>query len=446
MLNRRLLDSVRIVRYNERSTTKGSTIMHKSRIKLTLSYMLRGTLIYATFIWILHLSSFLLRSIAEHPVGMMDIYAETGLRLNPEPILHWLLPFFLFYSVARAYTLADKKGYAMTAEIDGEEGPISWSSVLGSAYLIEMSTIVALYFIVPSSIGYHASLAWLQATLIPAVVPAKTTLLPFLIGYMFLLALAHRSVRLEWQKMRAAEHLPHIRAQGGVIAFFQRKLGVGGLLSALLLLLVVYPLGVMGLYVLIFPFVSYGKLLLRYWPFVLGIVFAIAAIYYIRALRKRRRLVVGLRRMCAQKGYTLSPIRRPYLSIFLPQSGADFTIQTDKDRYECKMIGAVSANRMLFDMQGGVKMMHLVRFRFLQHFRIGTNMLTMENALFSVSLDYAFESEHKKCLIICPTAPETVLTTNVGNAPVDTGSRIGEYTAYSTTGFINAIDRDCLPE
>lgn len=419
--------------------------MHRTRIKPIFSYILRGALIYATFIWILHLSAYLLRTIAEHPLGMMNIFEETGLPLNPEPILHWLVPFFLFYSVARAYTLADKKGYAMTGEIDGEEGPISWSSVFGSAYLIEMSTIVALYFIVPSSIGYHASLAWLQATLIPAVVPAKSALLPFLLGYVLLLALAHRSVRLEWQKLRAAEHLPQIRAQGGVIAFFQRKLGIGGLLSALFLLLIVYPLGVMGLYVLIFPFVSYGKLLLRYWPALLCIVLAIVAIYYIRAFRKRRRLIVGMRKMCAQKGYVLSPIRRPYLGLLFPRSGADFTLQTDKAVYECKMIGAVSANRMLFDMEGGVKMMHLVRFRFLQHFRLAANALTMENALFSISLDYAFESDHKKCLIICPTAPETVLATVAGNAPVDTGSPIGEYTVYSTTGFVNAIDRDCLP-
>ncbi|MBR2621353.1 MAG: hypothetical protein IKC97_03155 [Clostridia bacterium] len=420
--------------------------MHRNRITLTLSYILRGTLIYATFIWILHLSAYLLRSIAEHPLGMMDIFEETGLPLNPEPILHWLTAFILFYSVARAYTLADKKGYAMTTVIDGEDGPIPWGTVLDSAYLIESSTIVALYFIIPSSIGYHASLAWLQATLIPEVVPAKTTLLPFLIAYPFLLALAHRSVRLEWQKMRAAEHLPHIRAQGGIIAYFQKKLGLGGLLAALLLLVIVYPLGVMGVYVLIFPFVSYGKLLLQYWPVLLGIILAIAAIYYIRALRKRRRLILGMRKICAQKGYSLSHIRRPYLNLFFPQTGADFTLQTDKQCYECKMIGAVSGNRMLFDMHGEVKIMHLVRFRFLQRFRTGANALTMENALFSISLDYAFESDYKKCLIVCPTAPETILTTSMGNAPVDTGSAIGEYTVYSTTGFINAIDRDCLPE
>jgi hypothetical protein len=201
----------------------------------------------------------------------------------------------------------------------------------------------------------------------------------------------------------------------------------------------------MGLYVLIFPFVSYGKLLLNYWPTLLGIVLAIVAIYYIRAFRKRRRLILGMRKICAQKGYVLSPIRRPYLGLFFPKSGLDFMLQTDKAIYECKMIGAVSANRMLFDMEGRVKMMHLVRFRFLQHFRVATNALTMENALFSISLDYAFESEHKKCLIICPTAPETVLATVAGNAPVDTGSSIEEYTVYSTTGFVNAIDRDCLP-
>jgi hypothetical protein len=58
---------------------------------------------------------------------------------------------------------------------------------------------------------------------------------------------------------------------------------------------------------------------------------------------------------------------------------------------------------------------------------------------------YAMEGDHKKLLVMCPVAARMFASEGGRAREIDTGDCIANYTLYTTTGFIHAIERDCLP-
>lgn len=60
-------------------------------------------------------------------------------------------------------------------------------------------------------------------------------------------------------------------------------------------------------------------------------------------------------------------------------------------------------------------------------------------------LDFSYESESKKILIVSPT-PKNIYSSVNGSQPrlADVGEKIGEYAIYNSTGFLGALDRNCL--
>ena len=59
--------------------------------------------------------------------------------------------------------------------------------------------------------------------------------------------------------------------------------------------------------------------------------------------------------------------------------------------------------------------------------------------------NFAFEGEGgQKILIVCPIASEIFIGNTVKNRIADVGEPVGEYTVYNGSGFLNAIERDCL--
>ena len=70
-----------------------------------------------------------------------------------------------------------------------------------------------------------------------------------------------------------------------------------------------------------------------------------------------------------------------------------------------------------------------------------------KSELFSIysKYEYSFQSEEKKCLIITCIPAECYFKDASGYMrKIDTGEKIGDYTIYSTRGFLSALDRDCL--
>lgn len=164
------------------------------------------------------------------------------------------------------------------------------------------------------------------------------------------------------------------------------------------------------------------------------LVLASVAIFYIRALLKRRSFIKKLKKYCFDNRLYLSKLKNPYRSIFTSKDGFDFTVEKNKISYDCKFIAGVFPNALIYlsDDGRGIKRID-VRIFGRQIFSIMTHF------------DFGYESENKKILILLPTPKIFLVSVSAFKLREgDVGEKVGEYTVYNATGFFNAMDRDTL--
>ena len=156
-------------------------------------------------------------------------------------------------------------------------------------------------------------------------------------------------------------------------------------------------------------------------------------IRYLNAILKRRRLLRELKKICEEKGFYLSKVKSGYTSIFRLPRDSSFTVSHGKETYECKLLcGVRKGSPMYLFGNGQGQVIHTFRIRRVELFH------------FVTSFRYGFESQHKKIIIINPI-PQSVYRSGEGRAKeIDVGEIIGDYYIYNATGFLNALERDCL--
>ena len=203
----------------------------------------------------------------------------------------------------------------------------------------------------------------------------------------------------------------------------------------------IYIFGGFALYVVVPMLFSFWRVLvkigsLRWWLpafFILLIVGGFWTFFALRALRIRRRFVKNLKRLCAEYGFKIEWMKRRYASLFHYRHGANFRLHANGKTYDCKFFGAMRRHwDMYFHENGTLKTRRAIRFRRVELF------------CFTSEYDFSFESDHVKICIVAPV-PKTISAGNEHwNRPIDTGTKVGEYRIFSSTGFLNALRRDCV--
>ena len=133
-------------------------------------------------------------------------------------------------------------------------------------------------------------------------------------------------------------------------------------------------------------------------------------------------------------GFELSDIKKPYLSVFKKTAGESFTVTAYGKDYKCKMISGKRKNISIIFSDKDFLL-------FKRTVHIG------KKELFSIysKQNYAFESDVKKCIIItCIPLHCYFKDSNGYMREIDTGEKIGEYTVFSTHGFLGALERNCI--
>ncbi|MBQ8340044.1 MAG: hypothetical protein IJY16_06330 [Clostridia bacterium] len=165
---------------------------------------------------------------------------------------------------------------------------------------------------------------------------------------------------------------------------------------------------------------------------------------YLRAVRIRRRFYRSLTKICRQTGAEITEWYRPYRSIFHLGERHTFTLWHKGRRYDCQMVaGLKRRNPLYFSDTGYVENRHIFNMP-----RLRVHLLTNDRPMlfeYTTRQRYAFEGEGgQKILIVSPITNEIYTGNTVSHKPADVGERIGEYTLYNGSGFLNAIERDCL--
>lgn len=404
-------------------------------------YALRGVLCYLCFIGTLHLAEYALLTVwkAEPDFASFEyiVYFAACLAIVP----------FLYYSISRAFALADTYGYEQSLDVDEQGVTVRWRDVIGNrVFALQLLAMLALHVALPHAWGW--GMLFRAISFNPDVHPwlLKGMLAPVLLVFIVLLALSHRSARHEWQRIRyrRSQSAWRVRPKHGVIAFFQNETGVGGLLGSLLLIVTVYTLGSIVAIALIIVLVPLLRLAVQFWYVVLILAALLFIPDYLLSFRKRRRLIVGIRRICRERGYELSAIRTPYWSLLYTRKGADFTVKVGETTYACKLLAHHSLPTMRFDLEGTAELTMPIKFRYRTYGRMAARPHDMGVSLVKRKVTYAFESEHRKVLLLCPVPAHTLITGPNGGAELDTGAHIGDYRLYNTTGFLGALERNCL--
>ncbi len=197
---------------------------------------------------------------------------------------------------------------------------------------------------------------------------------------------------------------------------------------------------------------------------------------YLRALRIRHSFIKKLRKLMHNKKCRITKIKYPYRSAFNVYKGESFTLSVNGKRYSCKLIGAPKKNMPFALLPNGYG-------TFVKIFRF----FKIEVYSYNKNFRYGYESDLPKILIINPISKflyttegvlgerdnserdmhiyttgstrnnanlkrirmlngeEAEFTINGGKtARLDNGDRVGDFKIFSATGFLNAIDRDCL--
>ncbi len=182
----------------------------------------------------------------------------------------------------------------------------------------------------------------------------------------------------------------------------------------------------------------------------------------LKALRKRRKFIKSLKKLCREKKYKLSRIRSPYKSLFSICEGESFSVKIMHKTYSCKMIACKKRGTPIYITPDG-KATYLVKVRFLR--------LVLFSYTKSFSFDY--EAEGKKVLIINPVPQRVLLpktefedmmdeqVVGVGRTSrrlyyseipgkstqsdeLDNGDIVGQFELYTASAFLNALERDCI--
>ena len=162
----------------------------------------------------------------------------------------------------------------------------------------------------------------------------------------------------------------------------------------------------------------------------LGVLFN----FCLRAVLKRKSFIEKLKEYCRNNSLTLSEIVKPYKSVLFDQEGFNFTVEKNGKKYDCKFVSTIFPGSPLALADSGAGIKHfLIRF------------IKIQISSYKKEFNFSFESENRKILLLVPT-PKKVLVTvkNSKLTEADAGEKLGDYTLYNATTFLNALDRDCV--
>ncbi|MBQ8382643.1 MAG: hypothetical protein IJX47_05495 [Clostridia bacterium] len=153
----------------------------------------------------------------------------------------------------------------------------------------------------------------------------------------------------------------------------------------------------------------------------------------VRAIFKRRSFLKKLNEICRLHNIPLSAIDLPYRSIFQTTDRESFSVTLNGKRYACKLIGAVKRNApTVLRANGRGSFLHPFRFARVTFFTRVTRF------------EFGFQSEDQKILIVNPVPKKIYRREDGRNVPLDNGDTVDGYKVYTASGFLGALDRNCI--
>lgn len=343
-----------------------------------------------------------------------------------------VLTLFIFQTLVRVFAESDRATrdialpYRDKVSTHERSSLGIWRLILSSkTILAELALLLLFPILLPMEVGFTAYTAPLLSAGLKrplAKIILLLVLLPLMTGAWLL---ARYNAFLWWLSDKTSPDIPLGRALTlkwlGTFLIY----GIGGIAFALFV-----PVFLSIYYI----FVTLGEK--GWWLpplIIIGFLLLIWLFRFLRAVHIRRRLLLRLRVLCTKVSATLSPIRRPYLSLLRVKSGQSFTVTLNDKTYHCKLFCAKNRrNPLYFSEMGIVQCLHSFRFRRVEYFS------------YTTQYDFSFEAPTPKILIVNPVPKEIYAGNTDFSRLIDTGESVGDYKIFTATGFLGALERNVL--
>ena len=190
---------------------------------------------------------------------------------------------------------------------------------------------------------------------------------------------------------------------------------------------------------------------LSFWNSVFVAAAVVLAVVYARCVPiffKRRKFLKKLKKVCRQNGYTVENPNKMIKSAFNVYDGFNFTLSGGGKKYDCKLVGSLSRSQPMYFSDSGelirVKKKTLSIITGFGAIGFGT-IKSIDLSHKAYSHRYEFESENQKMIIINPVPANIFIGhPSASSFAAGPGEKVGKYKIYNATGFLNAIERNCL--
>lgn len=361
-----------------------------------------------------------------------DFWEEAFIIPTYQLLIAIIVAFFAFHSFARVAATYNEElkqeyyAYALPKRRFFDKVKFFWSV---KRLKIGVLVFSAVYIIIPTKILFTAFWHYFLKSS-DAFLPNLTFKIVSLIVFLILLVLAHISASKDWDIDKIEEQ-----------RLKKRKPKKHPFFKELIFTIFVYLVGSVGLWY-VWPFVQgWGSFFIMLYreamvhTIILLAIVIIAPFAYrtIRAFRIRRKLLKGLKKLVKEKKCRITEIKYPYRSIFSVYKGESFRLNVNGVTYSCKIFGAPRKYTpfVLFPDGHGL-------------WQISVRVLRTEWFTYNKHFNFGYESEFPKILIVNPI-PKFYFTAFGGKIlALDNGDSVGDYKIYSSTAFLNSIDRNCL--
>lgn len=365
------------------------------------------------------LPQFMYFSFATSRSWVWDYYKDTRLESLPAYVCLFMLLFasFTFIRLAVTYNKPLRQRFLQQENVNSLIAKLLFLADQ-TEFWIKAGIIAIIYILLP----FKWTLAPLAYVTHATTEKDKILWLSAFFAVLFVSAvLAHLSAYKRWGIIK--DDKAYTRKRHAAEAVSACMVYVGGAFAFLTGLPVISPI-LSVVYKEIKVWHIIGILVLLSIPFVFGLV---------RAVLKRKTFLKRLKALCEEKGYKVSQIRLPYLSLFLYSGGESFTLTVGEKVYSCKLIPGRKRNvPIVFSADGRLAFIHAVKMRgAVIHQRVKI-------------YNFGFESENPKILIVNPVPKQVFIECADKHIEIDNGSVVGDYKFFAATGFLHAAELNVL--
>lgn len=365
----------------------------KAELRLAALDLLRAFVIYVSYLIISGTLSNLFL------MGGIGIIKDQNLPIQPVYLVCALLLPMSFHSVHRASELYDKearKGYPFNEKREYKLLPglitLFRTPTLRRKLFASLSVVLTLLLILPWQVGYNTVVGAIHGGYAVDGAAARLTVLCVMAPAICIMMLLAKTSAHKWWNICRTQELERLVAQSRPNLRLLLEI-----LKITLIYAITYPMLPAVIMMAVSTVLTFGIFTLWIWIAVIGSILALIVIRLFIAYRRRAKYVKRMLRTANENGYKLTPLRGMRLSLFFPHGKADFVLEKDGKRHDCKLIGSTKGSRPMYISPDG----NYTEKRTVSILRINLFHIMTETS-------YAFEGE-SKLIIIAPMSRKTYI-------------------------------------